>query len=68
MSERFEAHHEHRTYYFYIVSKEPEELKITMYNTPYTFIKQDHHWVNHPGNAMNMVEALIYAVILAAGY
>jgi len=67
MSTRYAAHHENRIYYFYITLKEPQELRILMYNTPYIFILKKGQWENHSGNQMSMSQGLLNAVIEAAG-
>lgn len=67
MSQRLEAHFENRTYYFTTENRKPGELKITMYGTPYTFIKNGERWVNHQSNVMEMKSGLVGAVMLAAG-
>jgi hypothetical protein len=66
MSTRYAAHHENRTYYFFITLKEPQELRILMYNTPYTFLLKKEQWENSPGNQMSMTQGLVNAVIEAA--
>lgn len=63
MAGKLEAHFENRVYYFIVVNKGNEEISINMYGTPYTFLKKDQGWLNHPGNKMNMVQGLINAVI-----
>lgn len=67
MSAKLEAHYENRTYYFFVTSQDANELRITMYSTPYTFIRKDDEWINHSVNQMQMVQPLINAVIEAAG-
>lgn len=62
-TERLEAHFENRIYYFQLVSKAENEIKITMYNTPYTFVKKDDVWMNSSLNAMNMNKDLIAVVV-----
>jgi len=67
MSDRLQAHHENRIYYFTVERHQAAELKITMYGMVYTLVKKGAHWVNHPSNQMEMKTGLIAAVILAAG-
>jgi hypothetical protein len=68
MSQRLEAHFENRIYYYFIIAdSKPGELKISMYGTPYTFIKSGGRWVNHPSNPLEMKSGLIGAVMLASG-
>ncbi|MFC0514611.1 hypothetical protein ACFFGT_10380 [Mucilaginibacter angelicae] len=67
MSERLAAHFENRSYYFVIDSRKENEIKITMYGTPYTFIKNGESWRNSQSNLMEMKSGLIGAVMLAAG-
>ena len=66
MSTRYAAHHENRAYYFFITSKESQELRILMYNTPYILILKKDKWENSPTNQMSMTEGLVNAVVEAA--
>ena len=63
---KLEAHFENRIYFFVVKSKNPDEVSIDMYGTPYTFIKKAGKWENRIGNKMNMVSGLIDAVVIAA--
>jgi hypothetical protein len=65
MEEKLSAHYDNRIYYFYVMAKTENELMITMYSTPYTFIKKDGVWRNHLNNKMNMIQPLIDAVVAA---
>lgn len=67
MSQRLEAHFENRIYYFTVENKKPGELKISMYGTSYTFVKNGERWINHQSNIMEMKNGLVGAVMLAAG-
>jgi len=67
MAERLEAHFENRIYYFYVVEKKPEELSITMYSTPFTFVKKEKGWENVMANRQQMTLPLIQQVVAAAG-
>jgi hypothetical protein len=67
MSERLEAHFQNRTYYFDLTDRKPEGFTITMYNTPYTFVKKNGRWQNHHANKMKMSAGLIVAVAIAIG-
>ncbi|RFZ94047.1 hypothetical protein D0C36_00345 [Mucilaginibacter conchicola] len=67
MSTKYEAHYEDRTFYFFITSKEPDEIRITMYGAVYTLVKKDDEWKNHSTNQMIMVPGLVNAVVAAAG-
>lgn len=62
MSTRYAAQYQNRTYYFYVTLTEPQELRILMYNTPYTLILKKDRWENSPGNQMSMTQGLINAV------
>jgi hypothetical protein len=62
MSTRYAAHYQNRTYYFCITLTEPQELRILMYNTPYTLILKKDLWENATGNQMSMTQGLINAV------
>lgn len=66
MSERLEAHFEHRIFYFTINSKKDNELSIIMYNMSYTLVNTGEKWINHIGNKMTMSQGLINAVVQAA--
>lgn len=68
MENRLEAHFENRTYYFFITDKKAGEFSIEMYKAPYTFVRKNDVWDNHPGNKQNMVPALMQIVATAAGY
>ena len=60
---KLEAHFEFRVYYFIVVRKDNTQIGIEMYSTPYTFVKVNDHWENHPGNKNSMAPGLIDAVI-----
>lgn len=62
-NEKLAADTGERTFYFYIVQKEPNELNISMYNTPYKLLKGETHWKNSPVNTCNMAQHLIDAVV-----
>ena len=62
MSTRYAAQYQNRTYYFYVTLTEPQELRILMYNTPYTLILKKDRWENSPGNQMSMTQGLINSV------
>jgi len=66
MSERLEAQVQTRIFYFVVVNQKENELSISMYNTPYTFVKNNGVWLNHSNNKMNMSRELIDAVIAAS--
>lgn len=63
MAVKLEAHYENRVYFFVVEKKDPTEISINMYGTPYTFVKTDKGWVNRFGNKMHMVQGLVDAVI-----
>lgn len=67
MDNRLEAHHQNRIYYFQLLDKKPNEVSISMYNTPYTFVPVGERWENGRTNKMNMADGLIAAVMAAAG-
>lgn len=67
MADRLEAHYQNRIYYFNVVNQKPGELSIEMYKTPYTFLKKDDVWINHPNNKLAMTDPLIQIVAEAAG-
>jgi hypothetical protein len=62
-----EAIFENRNYNFNKISIAPSEVKIEMYHTPYTFVKNEKGWENHSSNRFNMAPGLILAVIAAVG-
>jgi len=62
---KLEAHFEFRVYYFIIVRREPTQITIEMYSTPYTFVKVGNEWENHTSNKNNMAAGLIAAVMEA---
>lgn len=66
MTERLEAHFEHRIFYFTIGNKKDNELIITMYNMQYILVNTGEKWMNHVNNKMAMSQGLINAVIAAA--
>jgi len=55
-----------RIFYFYIVQKKENELSITMYSTPYTFIRDETGWRNASSNYFSMADHLINAVVKTA--
>ncbi|MBN9296002.1 MAG: hypothetical protein J0I41_03275 [Filimonas sp.] len=59
-----EAHFENRIYFFKLVSKTKDEIKVEMYSTPYTLVKQEDKWRNH-NNKMNLTQGLVDAVVKA---
>jgi hypothetical protein len=67
MSERLEAHFQNRVYYFYLTDRKPEAFTISMYNFPYTIVKKNGRWQNHPANKMEMTSGLVVAVSIAIG-
>jgi len=62
-----EAHYQDRIYYAQLLDKKPDEITITMYNNPYTFVPAGERWGNSKFNKMNMADGLIAAVMVAAG-
>ncbi|MDO3627541.1 hypothetical protein [Mucilaginibacter sp. BT774] len=60
---KYAAHTENRIFYFYITNQGDNEINITMYNTPYTLIKNGENWENHHSNNFAMAQHLIDAVI-----
>lgn len=64
-SQKLAANTENRTYYFYIVQQKDNEVSILMYSTPYTLVKNEDGWANHPANKLKMVQRLVDAVIEA---
>ncbi len=60
---RLEAHHEFRTYYFKVHTKEEKQVTVEMYNTVYVLVRTKDGWENHPGNKNNMAVGLIGAVL-----
>lgn len=63
---QYEARLENRTFYFTITKQSENEIGIVMYSQPYTLIKEDRGWANHPINAMQMSKELVLAVVKAA--
>ncbi|GAA4907623.1 hypothetical protein [Mucilaginibacter defluvii] len=64
-TEKLAAHTQNRTFYFTIVQQSEQEIRISMYNTSYTLIKQNVGWRNAPTNYFNMAQHLIDAVVEA---
>lgn len=64
MTDKLAAHFENRIYYFYLTNQQPAEIVISMYSTPYIFIKKEDKWVNHTNNKMQMNPKLIDAVMV----
>jgi len=66
-SERLEAHFQNHTYYFYPTDRKPEVFTISMYNFPYTLVRKDGRWKNHPSNKMEMAHGLVVVVTITIG-
>lgn len=66
-SERLTARIETREFFFYIKDQSPQQVSLTMYNTPYTLIKEENKWQNHSANLFEMSPELIGAVVAAVG-
>jgi hypothetical protein len=62
-TEKLAAHTQNRTFYFTIVQQTEQEIRISMYNTSYTLVKQDAGWRNAPTNYFTMAQHLIDAVV-----
>lgn len=59
MAAKHEAHFENRTYYFTLLSKTDNEIRIEMYNTLYVISKSGNGWENHVNNRFNLNPRLI---------
>lgn len=64
-TEKLAAHTQNRTFYFTIIQQSEQEIRISMYNTSYTIVKQNVGWRNAPTNYFNMAQHLIDAVVEA---
>ena len=60
------AFFEHREYFYTLISKSPAVVKVSLYSTDYTFVRdKDGNWINHHTNKNNMAAGLIIALINA---
>jgi len=66
-NEKLAASTENRTFYFYVKEQSDNEIRITMYNTPYTLVCRDGKWENHASNYFSMAQHLIEAVVDGIG-
>jgi hypothetical protein len=62
-NEKYAAHTQNKTFYFYITQQNDTEISITMYNTTYLLIRNGETWENHHSNYFSMAQHLIDAVI-----
>lgn len=62
-NEKLAANTENRTFFFYVTEQGENEIRITMYSTPYTFICRNGKWENHASNYFSMAQHLIEAVV-----
>ena len=67
MSPKYSAKLDNRTFSFILTESKPTEIRIDMYNTPYTFVLKDDKWQNHSSNKMDMSPGLIQAVMKELG-